>query len=171
MTAQADASDDPELRVRIIDEIRRLANDSGGQPPGSRAFARETGIRDAAWRGIYWPRWNEAVIEAGLTPNERAKKYDQDEFLTQLAKAFRSFGKVPSAMEMRMYRRSHPEFPYSSIWRHYGSTATMHRQLAEWTKDKPDYSDVAALLGPHVPEVDKSRTRAKEGLCISFSGA
>ena len=99
------------MRDQILGEIRRLAQENGGQPPGARLFEKYTGIRQGAWRGVYWARWGDAVTEAGLTPNVSLAKYDEDFLLSKIAGLCRELGKIPTAMEFRIYNRSHPEFP------------------------------------------------------------
>lgn len=54
----------------ILDEIRRTAATNGDRPLGRDRFERETGIKMSEWEGRYWARWNDAVREAGLSPNE-----------------------------------------------------------------------------------------------------
>src|SRR5690606_7196233 len=65
----------------------------------------------------------------------------------KLAQAFRHFGKVPTTIELRMYRQVDPTFPaHSTVDNHFRTKATMLARLREWTADKPEYSDVAAML-------------------------
>jgi hypothetical protein len=90
------------MRKQILDEIRKLAVENGGKPPGVRVFERETGIREGAWRGVYWVRWNDAVREAGFEPNIKQEKLEEQVFLIKLAEACRHFSKLPTAMEFRM---------------------------------------------------------------------
>jgi hypothetical protein len=154
------------MRDQILNEIRRLATVNGGRPPGSRMFEAESGIRESAWRGVYWARWNDAVAEAGLEPNIRQGSLDENFCLTKYANACRHFRKVPTAMELRMYRRKVPDFPnVKTITRRFGSLNNLPGRLAEWVKANDEYVDVAALLGERPtgqqPEVGPS---SKEGL-------
>jgi hypothetical protein len=57
-------------KTRILDEIRRLANDNGGKAPGTAAFERATGIRPSDWFPNLWLRWGDALIEAGFEGNQ-----------------------------------------------------------------------------------------------------
>jgi hypothetical protein len=151
------------VRDQILNDIRRLAKANGGKPPGFRLFERETGIREAAWRGVYWARWGDAVAEAGLQRNVRLEKMDEGLFLTQLAKAFRHFGKVPALAELRIYRRSHPDFPNRAIIRHFKSVANMHSRLAEWAGANEGYVDVATMLVDRVSDAEPENKRPAEG--------
>ena len=104
------------MRDRIIAEIRRLAAANGGQPPGRQGFEAATGIRYAEWYGIHWARWGDAVAEAGFTPNTVQAKFDRDALIQQIAEAYRHFGHVATDGEIRLYGRSHPEFPSHSTF-------------------------------------------------------
>lgn len=141
----------PTVRDQILSEIRRLAAANGGQPPGFRSFENETGIGPGEWRGIYWARWGDAVAEAGFQPNSAPPKHEAEYLLEKFAGACRHFGRIPSAMDFRIYGRSNPDFPnHKTVYRHFQSTANMFRHLAEWTKDRPEYADVFALVEKHV---------------------
>jgi hypothetical protein len=61
----------------ILHEIRRTAKENGGLALGRQRFFQETGIRETDWSGRYWPRWSDAVREAGLVPNQLQAAFDQ----------------------------------------------------------------------------------------------
>jgi hypothetical protein len=153
------------MREQIVSEIRRLAAENGGQPPGFRLFEQKTGIRQSAWRGVHWARWGDAVAEAGFTPNVAIPKYDEVFLLGKIADLCREFGRVPAAMEFRIYGRSHPEFPnHKAVYRHFQSTANMLRRLADWTSENDSYADVAAMLAQHASKSDaEATTRPVDG--------
>lgn len=48
-------------RDEILDSIRRIAAQNGGDAPGKQRFQRETGIRESDWSGRFWARWSDAV--------------------------------------------------------------------------------------------------------------
>jgi hypothetical protein len=135
------------MRQQILSEVRRLALAYGGKAPGVRLFERETGIREGAWRGVYWARWGDAVREAGFAPNPKQGKLGEQFFLTKLAEACRNYGKFPTAMELRMYQKRDTEFPnVKSITRHFGSLVDAPGRLAEWARDNGEV-DLITLLG------------------------
>jgi hypothetical protein len=152
------------LRDQILNEIKRLANSNSGQALGVRAFERETGIREAAWRGIYWARWSDALIEAGFAPNEWQAKLDTELVLQKFVEACRHFSRIPTVDELKMYGRMHAEFPGSkSLYRHFGSKDALLQNLRTWITDRKGFEDVAAMLGADT-EMPIDRSASKEGL-------
>src|SRR5918995_447710 len=99
------------MREHIVNEIRRIAKANGGKPPGRRSFELETGIRKSEWYGVIWARWSDALAEAGFEPNEKQGKLSLEFLLEKCAQAFRHYGRVPTAIELRMYSKINPEFP------------------------------------------------------------
>ncbi len=135
-------------RDQILSEIRRVAA-AGGQPPGSRTFERETGIGETHWRGVYWARWSDALREAGLAPNERYKKSDSELILEKFCDAARHYGRLPTAAELRMYRRAHADCPSEkTIHMHFGSKDDLLVHLRAWIEGKAAFDDIARMLGP-----------------------
>jgi Meiotically up-regulated gene 113 len=135
------------MREQILSEIRRLAHAKGGQPPGFRLFERETGIRVSAWRGVYWARWGDAVAEAGFMPNTKTIQFGEQYVLGRIAEACRHFGRIPTVMELRIYKKARADFPNDrAISRRFGSTANMHRELAKWAGTNETHADIAAMF-------------------------
>ncbi len=152
------------MREQIIDKIKRLAAANGGQPPGFRAFENETGIGVSEWRGVYWARWGDAVTEAGFQPNIPKAKLEEEYVLGKFAEACRHFGRIPAAMDYRIFTRTNPDFPnHKAVYRRFQSTANMLRRLAEWTKAHEDYADVAAMLTEHASEAEQDTKRSADG--------
>jgi Meiotically up-regulated gene 113 len=141
-------TEDNHLRVRIVEEIVRLANANNGRPPGIAAFERETGIKESAWSGVIWSRWGDALVEAGFLPNTLNAKSDQTHLLTKLCEAARHFGRIPPDRDLRIYRRNtDPEFPHqTTLFGNFGSKASMLEAIANWIADKPDYADIQTML-------------------------
>lgn len=152
------------MRNQILTEIRRLAEKDGGQPPGARLFEKHTGIRQSAWRGVYWARWGDAVTEAGLSPNVAIAKYEEKFLLGKVADLCRELGKIPTAMEFRIYNREHSDFPnHKSIYRHFQSTENLFRRLAEWTSANEQYADVAPMLASRIEKPASEKKSSADG--------
>lgn len=139
------------MRDQILNEIRRLAA-RDGSPPGRDKFTRETGISPSQWSGVIWARWGDALVEAGYAPNSLQPRRDATSLLREVAVACRSFGRFPSSQDMRLYRRTHPDFPSrAGIPRHFGSINELIHALHQWCDANPDYADVAAFLPEETP--------------------
>ena len=134
------------MRDEIISEIRRLAALSG-QPPGQRLFAKETGIAEHQWRGRYWPRWGDALLEAGFEPNKWNGRGDSSDVLSGLIAACRHYGRLPTGSELEVLRRAEPSVPHPSvIKRHFGRRSDMIVALAQYAAADTTLSDIAAML-------------------------
>jgi Meiotically up-regulated gene 113 len=132
-------------KQRILDEIRRTAGENGGAPLGVDRFATETGIKESDWRGRYWARWNDAVSEAGITPNMRQKRSDRDEMLGQLAAYVRELGRYPTVAEMRLRKRVHPAFPNHKVLDRLGTRYEILQMLHAFCERAANWSDVSNL--------------------------
>ena len=156
------------MREQILNEIRKFALANDGRAPGVRVFERETGIREGAWRGVFWARWGDAVKEAGLEPNVKQGRIEEEFFLTKIAEACRYFRKFPTAMELRMFQKQDDNFPnVKSITRHFGSLTHVPHQLAKWAKARGGYPDIVAVLGDTSSASEKtipSASSINEGL-------
>ena len=152
------------MREKIIAEIQRLAKANGGQPPGRRSFETETGIREGAWFGVYWSRWGDALTEAGLTPNSKNEKLDEEFVLSKIAAACRHYGKVPAFMEFRLYKKIDKDFPNEkTLLNYFGGKENLVQRVGAWARTREEYKDIAAMI-PDAPAVSDPQTKAKEGL-------
>lgn len=130
----------------IIDEIRRMAEADGGIAPGKDRFANETGIRESKWRGVYWARWSEAVIEAGYSPGVFQTAHPDELILAKLAGLVRKKGRFPTAAEIRLEKRIDQGFPWDSVVRRLGNKGTLIKRVGDFCKGRDGYADVAPLL-------------------------
>lgn len=68
--------------------------------------------------------------------------------LERVASACRHFGRLPTAQELKLYRRQHePSFPsYDVIQARFGSMVELTARLSEWARGRNDMADIAAML-------------------------
>jgi hypothetical protein len=152
------------VRETILQEIRKLAQANEGKAPGSRSFEQQTGIRETAWRGVYWARWGDALKEAGFLPNEWQAKLETETVFGKFTDACRHFGRIPTAPELKMYGRVHKNFPNTkSIYKHFGSKNDLLQNFRKWVQGKPGFEDVAIMLGAD-SEKETEQSRSNEGL-------
>jgi hypothetical protein len=133
-------------KTHIIQEIKRTASANGGVPLGFRQFATETGIRESDWKGKLWARWNDAVLEAGFTPNELTGAYDESELLHKYATLALKLGNLPTMADMRLSVSQGFAFPnWDTFIRRFGDKKQLVNKLREYCRDRPDYAPVISL--------------------------
>lgn len=155
------------MKERIISEIERLAMENGGKAPGKALFQRETGITESDWYGKIWFRWNDAVSESGLVPNERRKKLSSSEVLDKYAEVCRYYGKAPSTAELRHYARKNPGFiGHNTFTNHFGSKNDVIAALRDRAVERNE-EDLLAILPEQVlaspVKNDEALTKVSEG--------
>lgn len=106
----------PVAKERILTEIRRVALENGGKPPGVDAFRTATGIKQSDWRGRHWINWSQALEEAGFAPNKWGEAIPESELLERLAAYALELGHFPVDAELVFKRRSDPNFPTSAVF-------------------------------------------------------
>lgn len=99
------------MREQILSEIRRMAAENGGQPPGHQRFESATGIKTAARYGVFWAKRGGALEEAGFMANKYTEKTKADTLLEKLSQDCRHYGKFPTTGERRSYARRQGGFP------------------------------------------------------------
>lgn len=145
-------------KVEILEEIKRIAANSGGAAPGMGKFEAETGIRRADWLGVYWRSWGEAVREAGLTPNAPPPRIEEEDLLTRYAGLARQLGHAPTKADLKLAKRRDQTFPSDTVLvRRFGSYPAVRNHAYEFCRRTPRFSDVAPLL----ETVKQVRTRAE----------
>lgn len=107
------------MREIILAEIRRIAADNGGKPPGSQLFQAETGIAPHKWLGVHWAKWSDALSEAGYSPNDWQQKLDSNALLHRFAEIVRAKGGFPSNSEILLMRRTDASIPNPKTLRHH----------------------------------------------------
>lgn len=138
-----------DKRTFIINEIRRLAAENGGQAPGHRAFLVQTGIREGEWLGTYWARWGDALIEAGFPPNEMQGRADRAELLKRLMTAVRHYNRVPTKAELMLFRSQDPTFPNSkTFYANFGGKEGVTRAIRACLAEEGDASGLLEALPP-----------------------
>lgn len=155
------------MRDLILSEIQRLAASNDGRPPGEMLFTRETGIAAHQWRGKFWARWGDALVEAGYRPNDWTGRLDSGAILAGVIAACRHFGRLPTKDEIEIYRKSVPSIPTAkSITRHFGSRSGLITALTKRAAEDHGLADIAAML-PEEPATNRAPVatpiRAPEG--------
>jgi hypothetical protein len=105
----------------------------------------------------------DALKEAGFEPNKWQGKSEVNFIFEKFIEAMRHCKRIPASMDLRMYGRTHLDFPNEKTFHAYfGSKAKLLANLRNWVADKPEYNDVADILGAKADEAKSSRPN--EGL-------
>ena len=154
---------------RILAEIRRLAVASGGVAPGTKLFARETGIKESDWRGRYWPNWGQALREAGYSPNAWVTAAPEDELMARLADYVRSQGRYPVDAELQIARRKDPTVPATKVLRdRFGSSRATVDALLRYARKQNDVA-LTTICEERLARAAPRPTRASGGLSTAGS--
>jgi hypothetical protein len=138
-------------RSFIVGEIKRLAVERGGVPPGRETFKQATGIKHHQWLGVYWSSWSDAVAEAGFTPNTLDVAFEKGELLSKLAHAVRALRKYPTAAELKLHAQNRQGVPPpQALQRHFKTREQTIAALVAHCEGDDSFSDVLALVTPLV---------------------
>lgn len=132
-------------KQQILAEIVRTAKSNGGTPLGWRRFSTETGINHADWFGKHWPRWSDAVLEAGCTPNQMREAYDDNDLLEAVARLILEIGRYPAIGDFRMRTRRSPGFPADTTFRRLGTSIEIAAKVAKKYRDKAEFEEAVRI--------------------------
>jgi hypothetical protein len=142
-------------RESILKEIKRTAEANGGKALGRQRFIQETGIKEYDWKGKIWARWGDAVREAGFSPGELRTAFPDAYLLEQLAIVIRVLGHFPVMMEMRLHKRSNPDFPNEKVYERFGTRAQLTARVIDYCRSKSDFADVITICERNSIDVGK----------------
>ena len=140
-------------REHIVSEIRRIAASRDGQAPGWELFRSETRLSESSWKGRYWPRWTDALVEAGFTANVFHSAYSDDVLFSSFAAVARQHGHLPSEAEYKIAVRKDPQLPGINAFKRLGNKEEFVRKLAVYSSQQPGFEDIAELCSSFKPKV------------------
>ena len=146
-------------REEIIEEIKQIATDNNGVPPGKQKFHNETGISDSVWEK-YWARWGDALCEAGFTPNVWQVPHEEEFLIESYIRLIREIGRFPTVRELRLKRGSDPKFPSRGPFSRLGSKSSAASRIVEFCRARGGYEDVIKVCEP-LATASAARTQTK----------
>jgi hypothetical protein len=136
----------------IISEIKRTATSgNAGRPLGWRRFRTETGIQQSDWFPHYWTRWNEAIKEAGYTPNQLSRAYARGDLLERYADLALEIHRLPTNADLRAKAHRSPGFPNDKVFTNMGKKAAFVEELARHCSGRSEYEDVLGWCREYRP--------------------
>ena len=133
-------------RDEFILEIRAIAAKNSGVPPGWQKFSSETRVSESSWRGKYWARWGDALIEAGFAPNKLNEKYDRVFLLTKLAELTMRLGRYPVVSEFKLSKQKDESLPSYEAFSQLGDKFRRIEALRKFVLSSSEFQEVAKLL-------------------------
>jgi Meiotically up-regulated gene 113 len=126
-----------ETKIKILNELRRLAAADNGKAPGQERFERETGIKVTVWRGKIWVKWSDVVAEAGFQPNQYNQAYSNFFLFEKLRECAAHFAKFPTFSELQFYKNIDENFPSSTVFGDRFDIKTMKSEFRDWLSKQP----------------------------------
>jgi hypothetical protein len=135
----------------ILEEIQRTAKANGGVPLGWRKFEQETGIKQSEWWAKFWPRWSDALREAGFKPNLLTSAYDKTELIRTFATLAKELGKIPTSADLRFKTRQEGGFPSQTTFENrFDSVRELVKQVREYYSTEREYQKVVRLCDEYL---------------------
>jgi len=158
----------------IIKEIQRTAEANGGVPLGRERFLKETGIKDSAWSGKFWTKWSDAILEAGLLPNQMQTAFPDEVLLASYAALVIELGHIPTSVELKMKARNDANFPSHNTFGRFGSKRQLLSKLLVFCKNSGGFDDLVALLeempeSKSAPQTDSTSVSSEDGYVYLLS--
>jgi hypothetical protein len=134
-------------KEQILYYIKKTTEENNGIPLGEIKFYKETPIKKSDWYGKIWERWNDAIVEAGYSPNEFLKKaIPINDLLLELSKIILEKRKFPSPSELKFIHNNKKTIPaHTVIYEKLGRKTQMATAIAEFCKNKIEYKEVVII--------------------------
>ncbi len=133
---------------QVLDEIRRVAAANRGKPPGTAKFEDATRIGKSDWIR-FWPRWGEALAEAGFAPNQLMRAMDDEAVLERLATLALELGRLPTIDDLKHQRHKDPSFPSKGVFRRLGTQSQLAAKLHQHCASKGHSPSVVAFCAEY----------------------
>jgi Meiotically up-regulated gene 113 len=146
----------------IISEIQRAVAQNGGKAIGWRRFESHTGIGISEWMK-FWPRWGDAVREAGFAPMAFIAAFDDATLLESYAKLTREIGRLPAWSDIKFKANSDPTFPSEKVFRRFKSKEETIKRLKEHCSNGNGWDDVLTLCEAYSPKTKREAVQESAG--------
>ena len=155
-------------KEHILSEIKRTAHENGGIPLGIDRFREATGISKEDWYGIFWTKWSDAQIEAGLEPNRFSiPAFNEAWMLHKIIDHIREIGHFPTIPEFKIKRNNDSEFPnIITLRKRLGIKLQMIEKVLDYCKAKDGFDDIIKICSPLCGSLKASKESSE-----SISGA
>jgi hypothetical protein len=149
-------------KAEILDQIRLYVSDNG-QTPGMGAFFKFSGITESAVT-YHWPKWSDAVSEAGFTPLTVPELIDKDSILSKLAELTMELGHFPTVKEYSIICRGREDLPAEiTVRKRLGKVENRIAELRAFAHANSKFSSLLEILKISRREATSSREKVVKG--------
>jgi hypothetical protein len=148
----------------LIECVRRVARENGGQPPGESRFYRETKLTknnlwDASIRS-----YGDLCELAGLPRNQLTQRLTPNQLFEPLAVLTLKLKRFPDVTDRKIARRADSTFPgYDAYRTAQDAKGSLDHQLLEWCKSRPEYSVAAEIVQTQISQQNGRPQKIKQG--------
>jgi hypothetical protein len=143
-------------KQEIIDEIKRTAKLNDGKVLGRARFEKVTGIKISDWYPFHWLRWNDAVIEAGLAPNQLNTAIGKDIAIEKLISYIKEIGRFPVAGEFLIKAKQDVTFPSEGVYRKFGGKKKLAAAVVDYCRTHGGLDEVIEICNGHIGDDEPS---------------
>ncbi len=131
----------------FLDAVKREAQENNGVPLGKLRFEKATGIKESDWSGVYWAKWSDAILEAGLSPNSLQAALPLEQLLERYARLIGELRHFPTVAERRLKARQDDTFPaHTTFSNRLGNKGQQIRALVEFCSKTDGFEELIPLL-------------------------
>jgi hypothetical protein len=151
-------------KQQILDQIRRLAAQDAGKPPGSQRFESLTGIRKSEWYPKLWLRWGDALREAGFQGNSLYRSLGHESLIKHYIALIRELRRFPIEGELFRKRKADSSFPCRAAFNILGGKRQRAGRILEYCQTHEGYEDVVPfcklVASSNTSEIDEGMSDA-----------
>jgi hypothetical protein len=109
-----------------------------------RRFHAETGLRESDWKP-FWPRFNDALREAGFAPNQITQGYGKAKLLESYANLALEIGNLPTRNDLQFKAHNDPGFPTSKTFERLGTKEDIANQVLAYCQGRAGFEPLLTL--------------------------
>lgn len=151
-------------KQQILDLIRRLAAQNGGNAPGAQRFSSLTGIGKSDWYPRLWLRWGDAIREAGFQGNSLSRAFSQELLIQKYIELIRELGRFPIEGDLVHKRMADKSFPNRDAYSRLGRKPERAACILDYCRSHEGCEDVVplcqAVVSSNVGDRDESTSDA-----------
>ncbi|MBI3093183.1 MAG: GIY-YIG nuclease family protein [Candidatus Levybacteria bacterium] len=156
-------------REDILQEIRKTAKENGGIPLGLQRLKSKTGIATYDWMR-FWPRFSDALKEAGFRPNELTPAYNTSVLFEMYIALVKKKKKLPVRGDLIVEANENSKFPSHSTFERFGSKQKLITELLKYAEDK-NYKDIVKLCNAEIAKTTNIESQDEDSSAVMPIGS